>query len=220
MIWTGCANILNSPTPPGPGRGRAAWWRGSRQRGGAWMSATWSPTSRIVRRTGSTPASIAPEAIGPQADPPEGSDSEAVARREPDQAAQGPTGLGSHQLPLTAGQPDAPHSAYRRLLADAPDRARHPQAAAPGACRVHHHPRLPAEGRAAGPRERQPRASRLRGKLARGGVVPRPVAGFAAASNLNAGAAAPTDLQPAQPATPDRSGSTRRAASRGQLQSV
>src|SRR5690242_5344508 len=64
------------------------------------------------------------------------------------------------------------------------------------------------------------RASRLRGKLARGGVVPRPVAGLAAASNLNAGAAAPIDPQPAQPPTPDRSGSTRRAASQCQLQPV
>ena len=47
--------------------------------------------------------------------------------REPDQAAQDATRLGSHVLPLRARQPGPPRAAHRRLLADAHRPRRHSQ---------------------------------------------------------------------------------------------
>ncbi len=68
-----------------------------------------------------------------------------VVRREPDQASQGPTGIRSDQLPLTAGQPNAPLAAHRSLLADADPARRHSETPIARPRRVHHLAGTPAQ---------------------------------------------------------------------------
>ena len=85
--------------------------------------------------------------------------------REPDQAAQGATGLGSDLVPVALGQSDAPDPPYRRLLADAHRPRRHPQDPCPGQGRIQHHSRQAAETWRSRRRNHGPRPPRLRGSV-------------------------------------------------------
>src|SRR6266568_7738210 len=87
--------------------------------------------------------------------------------REPHQAAQDPTRLRSHQLPLGARQPGPPRPPHRRLLARPHRARRHPEAARSGNGRLQYDQAQAPQNRSPRHRDRHPRPSRLRGSLSR-----------------------------------------------------
>jgi len=118
---------------------------------------------------------------------------------EPDQAPQGPVGLGPDQLPLAFGEPDAPDLAHRGLLADADPPRCHPGAAGLGPWRVLHHPAAPAENRGAGQGDGEPGAAGVCRQLSGGGPVPRAGRRADPAPDVSRGACAPVQPVPINP---------------------
>ena len=119
--------------------------------------------------------------------------------REPDQAAQEPTGFRPDQLPLAARQPGSPAAAHRRLLAAARAARRHPRAAAAGQRHVRHPAAAPDQDRRPRHRGRHAGAHRLRRKLPRGRSVRRHRALVPTRRAVTHGASAPNPPGPANP---------------------
>ncbi len=126
----------------------------------------------------------------------------ARAGREPDQVAQDPACLRSHQLPFAARQPGASFTAHRRRLVDAQGPQCHSQAPATGHRRVHHLADAPDQDRCPHRRNRKPGAPRLRRRASRGGVVRQPRPLSSTRWTMTDGACAPQSPDYRQPPTP------------------
>ena len=120
--------------------------------------------------------------------------------REPDKAAQKPTRLRPHQLPVRPGQPGAPGAAHRRLLADADGARRHSQTPTARHSRVRHLAHAADQDRRAHHRDRHTGPHRVRRRLPRSRTVPRHRTQPATSRAITAGAVAPSHPVPPTPA--------------------